>query len=64
MKPKYRNDNVDQCWLCKRREGTVETRKYLYPVCGVCEAAMIVVYAKPCDEFVSVYEARKEQKYE
>lgn len=59
MKPQYRNDNVDQCWFCRRREGILETREYLLPVCGVCEEAMIEVYSKPCDAFVSVYEAPK-----
>ena len=60
MKPKYRNDNVDQCWLCKHHEGVVETKNYFYPVCEVCEAAMVVVYTKPCDKFESIYKRNNE----
>ena len=53
--PKFKQNNVAQCWYCSNRNGMYESvvneYPFLLPYCEVMELAMTIVFNKPCDRF-------------
>lgn len=51
--PKYKFNNVGQCWSCNNLVGysVEEIQGYFYklPQCKICDAYMINVYKNPCE---------------
>ena len=55
MYPKFEQNNVKQCWSCKRMNGMIDKKIngywFVIPYCNVMQMAMVNVFNNPCRAF-------------